>query len=113
MARRYRTVNCVCCGRPGTHKGRGLRASCHQWHSVHGTLEKFPRTVQPAERIWVPTSPSGRHMLERYAQLDALRPRPSNEAIAFELGVTVRQVQRYAAALTALQQQASQELHSA
>jgi len=41
-------------------------------------------------------------MLQRYQELAAVRPPLSKKRIAFELGVSVRQVERYAAALAAL-----------
>lgn len=95
-------ITCACCGRRGPHYSRRLIRTCHSQHQKRGALDRFPRVTQPAEP-WYPTGPHGRRMLDRYRELAALRPRPSNAWLAFELGVTERSVWRYAAAIRAEQ----------
>jgi hypothetical protein len=92
-----RTITCICCKRTGTHKGRNLVWACYERHKRAGTLHRFPRSVHPA-KPWIPTSRHGRRMLDRYRALAAIRPPLSTQRIAFELGVSDRQVERYAAA---------------
>lgn len=101
-ARNRPIVTCASCGRHRPHKARGLCSACHQRHSTHGGLEQYPRSRYPTGRVWIPTSRYGRRMLQRYQELAAVRPPLSKKHIAFELGVSVRQVERYAAALAAL-----------
>lgn len=100
MKKKRRTINCVCCQQRGLHHGRGLINGCHQRHRLAGTLNQFPRTVEPGQP-WQPTGPHGRRMLDRYAQLAAIRPPLSKKRIAWELGVSERSIERYAAALHA------------
>lgn len=95
-------ITCICCEQRGPSHGRYLIHNCYIRHQKHGSLERFPRMTQPGTP-WQPTGPHGRRMLERYRELAALRPRPTTAWIAFELGVTVRSVERYAAAVRAEQ----------
>lgn len=98
MSARGAHINCACCGRPGRRHGRGLVEACYTRHHSKGTLDRFPR-VRVHVEPWQPTGPHGRRMLEQYRQFAAIRPRPTIQRIAFELGVTVRSVERYAAAV--------------
>ncbi|MFI6813743.1 hypothetical protein ACIBG7_18755 [Nonomuraea sp. NPDC050328] len=91
------TITCACCGKTGRHQGRGLILACYERHQEHGTIERFPRRIQPS--TWRPTRPAARRFMEQYAELAAIRPPLSTRRIAWELGVTERTVQRYAAAL--------------
>lgn len=95
-------ITCVCCSKQGRHGGRNLIHNCYVRHQKRGTLHQFPRNTQPAEP-WRPTGPHGRLMVERYQELAAIRPALSTERIAFELGVSERQVWRYAAYVRAQQ----------
>ncbi|NUU22892.1 MAG: HTH domain-containing protein [Streptomycetaceae bacterium] len=85
---------------------RNLRVSCYSNHKRRGTLDRFPRLTGNAEP-WTPTGRHGRRMLQRYQRLTALRPPLSTKRLAFELGVSERQVWRYAAALRARQADAA------
>jgi hypothetical protein len=100
------TITCACCQRQGTHHARGLTHTCYSRHRGHRTLDRYPPTM-PAREPWQPVGPHGRRMLDRYQQLASIRPKPSTARIAFELGVTERQVYRYAAAIAATQDQPS------
>lgn len=80
-------IDCACCDTYGPHAGRGLIEPCHRRHSNAGTLHQWPTR--------------GSLMLDRYQQLASIRPTPSVERLAFELGVSPRQVERYAAATRA------------
>jgi hypothetical protein len=93
-----RPIRCACCQRLGRNDGRNLIESCYARHRRQGTLDGFPRATQPAEP-WIPTGSHGERMLDRYQELAAIRPPLTRERIAFELGVSERQVQRYAAAI--------------
>ena len=85
---------CACCGRPGLHQARGLIAGCYSRHRDRRTLDRFPRTkTSRPERSWLPHGAHGRTMLDRYRQLSGL----PKTRVAFELGVSIRQVERYAA----------------
>ncbi|MER7500485.1 hypothetical protein AB0L05_27885 [Nonomuraea pusilla] len=95
-------ILCACCQQPGRHHGRGLISRCHYRHTRNGTLEQFPLSRHPAEP-WQPIGPHGRRMLDRYRKLAAVRPPLTTAAIAWELGVSERQVHRYAAAIRTTQ----------
>ncbi|MEU4332360.1 hypothetical protein [Nonomuraea dietziae] len=97
MSARGALISCVCCGQLGRSDGRNLIESCYNRYRRRGTLHLYPRITQAAEP-WKPTGPHGRRMLERYQQLAAVRPALSTARIAFELGVSERQVWRYAGA---------------
>lgn len=100
-ARTY--INCACCQKPGHAHGRNLIKPCYNRHRDNGTLHRYPLTMRRVEP-WQPTSRHGRRMLDRYQALAAIRPTPSVARIAFELGVSDRQVWRYAAAIRAEEQ---------
>lgn len=104
-------ITCKCCGRRGYHGGRNLTRACYVRHARAGTLHRFPRNTKPAEP-WQPTGPHGRLMVERYQQLADARPPLSVRRIAFELGVTERQVWRYAAATRTTQTAAQDNTRS-
>ncbi|MER7131210.1 hypothetical protein [Streptosporangium saharense] len=89
------TVTCACCGKPGTHKARGLTTACYTRHRVHHTLDRYPRTLGIAP-IWVPVTASARRLLAQYAALVAAKATPAR--IRWELSLSARQIQRYAAA---------------
>jgi hypothetical protein len=93
-------ITCACCQRPGIHHARGLTGTCYSRHHDHHALDRYPTTTRRVQP-WQPVGPHGRRMLDRYQQLADIRPKPSTAWIAFELGVSRRQVERYAAALRA------------
>lgn len=97
-------ITCICCRKRGRHNGRNLIEACYQRNWKHRTLDRYPRTLTPAMPE-PPISVHGRRMYARYLELAALRPKPSVARIAFELGVSERQVWRYAAIHRAQQQQ--------
>ncbi|MGP3914361.1 helix-turn-helix domain-containing protein [Nonomuraea sp. 10N515B] len=83
-------VTCDSCGLLASHKGRGLCDPCHRWHSKTGTLSRFPLL-----HTWIET----RDRVREYAELR--RQGLSRREIAAQLGVTLRSVERYAAAVRA------------
>ncbi|MCK2219745.1 hypothetical protein MF672_039010 [Actinomadura sp. ATCC 31491] len=94
-------ITCACCNRTGRHHGRRLIASCYTRRQRNGSMQLFPK-VTP-NNPWQPTSRHGRRMPARYQALAAVRPPLSKRTIALELGVSVRSVERYAAASRAQQ----------
>ncbi|MEU6781459.1 hypothetical protein ABZ912_19825 [Nonomuraea angiospora] len=96
MSNRAAFITCICCQKHGRHSGRGLIGTCYDRNRAHGTLDRYPRTLTPATPE-PPTGVHGKRMYARYLQLAAIRPKPSVARIAFELGVSDRQVWRYAA----------------
>ncbi len=92
-------VTCACCGKPGPHKGRGLKVTCYDRHRELGTLHRYP--LRPRGELWTPKKRHGKAMLARYAQLVSDGHSPAR--IAWELSVSERTVQRYAAAYAAQQ----------
>ncbi|MFD1940552.1 hypothetical protein ACFSKW_54775 [Nonomuraea mangrovi] len=102
MSARGALINCACCGQPGRSDGRNLIESCYRRHLRHGTLDQYPRLTQ-AREPWKPLGPHGRRMVERYCRLASIKPALSVARIAFELGVSERQVWRYATAANALE----------
>ncbi|MET8866492.1 hypothetical protein ABZW11_26440 [Nonomuraea sp. NPDC004580] len=99
---RRRTITCADCGKPGLNHARNLDGVCYSRHQRRGTLDQFPRTAGTAEP-WQPARSDGQRMMDRYRALAQLRPPMSKRAIAWELGVSERSVERYAAALRAQQ----------
>lgn len=95
-------IRCRCCGKPGLHRGRRLITACYERYRYRGTLDQFPRSRQEA-KDWAPTAPKGRRTLARYAELVAERATPAR--IRWELSLSPRQIQRYAAAHRAAQTQ--------
>ncbi|MER7213153.1 hypothetical protein ABT340_39330 [Streptosporangium sp. NPDC000239] len=88
------TVTCACCGRPGTHKARGLTTACYTRHRLRNTLDRYPRVN--AAPTWTPVSARGQRLLAQYAELVAAKASPAR--IRWELSLGERQIQRYAAA---------------
>ncbi|MEV4096936.1 hypothetical protein [Streptosporangium saharense] len=89
------TVTCACCGKPGTHHARGLTTACYTRHRAHNTLHRYPRTLGVAA-TWTPTTARTQRLLARYAALVAAKATPAR--IRWELSLSERQIQRYAAA---------------
>lgn len=96
MPNSTRRIACACCGRHGRHVARNLIVACYTRYKRAGALGSFQRITQPAEQ-WEPNGPHGRRMVERYQELAGIRPPLSISRLAFELGVSERQVWRYAA----------------
>ncbi|WP_188187995.1 hypothetical protein [Nonomuraea sp. SYSU D8015] len=99
MSKHRRIITCICCGQDGPSRARRLIQPCYDRHKKRGTLTQYPRVTNPD--TWHPTGSHGQRMLARYQQLTSLRPPLSIARIAFELGVSERQVQRYASATRA------------
>ena len=95
------TITCICCGRTGPSHGRRLILTCYSRNLKRGTLDQYPLVISAKQ--WQPARSDSRRMVDRYRQLAAIRPTPSKTWIAWELGVTVRSVERYAAAARAEQ----------
>ncbi|MEV4179904.1 hypothetical protein AB0J28_00475 [Streptosporangium canum] len=95
------SITCICCGRQGPHQARRLIVACYSHHRTHGTLNRYPRA--PRAELWIPTTPKGRRTLARYAELIAAHVSPTR--IQWELSLSERQRQRYAAAYHHLQNQ--------
>ncbi|MEU8035681.1 hypothetical protein [Streptosporangium sp. NPDC049078] len=95
MGRHTVDIRCRCCKKPGKHMGRGLIISCYTRHQRAGTLHRFP-IPKPASPGWSPTGRLGEKTLDRYIALDTRGLSPAR--IRFELGLSARQVQRYAKA---------------
>jgi hypothetical protein len=87
-------VHCKSCTRYRRGYGRGLCGSCYHRHDRKGTLDQYPTVLGQAEP-WQPAGSHGERMVERYQRLASITPRLSLKRMAFELGVSVRQVQRY------------------
>lgn len=103
MSVRGAFIRCVCCQKPGRHAGRNLIRACYLRNWAHGTLERYQPTRKPTQPE-PPISVHGQRMYARYLELAAIRPKPSVQRMAFELGVSPRQVWRYAAIHRAEQQ---------
>lgn len=97
------TITCICCSKRGPSHGRRLRLTCYSRYLKRGTLDRYPLVIGTAEP-WQPARPSSRRMVDHYLDLAAIRPPLSTKRIAFELGVSVRSVERYAAAARAAEQ---------
>ncbi|WP_157253133.1 hypothetical protein [Nonomuraea typhae] len=95
-----RIITCICCGTSGRHRARNLVVACYKRYERARTLDRFSRIRQPAA-AWKPTGKHGSTMLERYQRLAAVRPPLKVATMAFEMGVSERQVWRYAAAARA------------
>lgn len=97
MSYERKIVNCICCGKTGTHKGRGLRSSC--WHRMNqkGRLEEYPLREPTSTYTMVGQS---EHIMDRVADFEILLRRGLNyRQISERLGVTERTLVRYAAHL--------------
>lgn len=90
-------ITCRCCRRRGKHRGRGLINACYGRHQRAGTLTQYPLRPEDTHR-WRPTGRTGKTMLAKVAELDALGYSPRR--ISWELGLGMRQVQRYRAELS-------------
>ncbi len=77
---------CRACERPANLHGRGLCCTCHRLHSRSGTLHWFPR-LPHSDYV---------ARIEDYRELAAQREH--RESIANRLGVSLRSIERYAAA---------------
>ncbi|MEU3162929.1 hypothetical protein [Streptosporangium sp. NPDC006930] len=95
MGRHTVDILCRCCKKPGKHAGRGLIIACHSRHYYRGTLDQYPLTVTGGT-AWTPTGRIGTETLRRYMAMDKRGFSPAR--IRFELGLSPRQVYRYAKA---------------
>src|SRR5690606_6548283 len=92
-----KTVSCVCCGKTGEHKGRGLRSACWDRYDRKGQLDLFPRTRGESDYVMAGRSDHIMERVEMFAELAKQGMR--HEDIASYLGVTERTLLRYAAHL--------------
>lgn len=101
MSRPKRFITCVCCGQRGRVQARRLIARCYSYYKRRGALDRFP-PIREA-KLWQPVRSDSSLMVQRYQELAATRPAPSKTWIAWELGVSERSIERYAAAVRAQQ----------
>lgn len=94
-------IRCACCERRGVIQARGLVKACYERHRMRGALGLFA-TRRPAHP-WLPTGAKGRRILDRFRQLVAQGA--DRKRIRWELSLTDRQIQRYAAADRYLREQ--------
>lgn len=92
--RTRRRIRCVCCGKEGEHKGRGLRAYCWDKYQGKGRLEEFPPLRKPDPTVLVGNYPSVMERVETFQQMTDRGYR--RETIADVLGVSERTLTRYA-----------------
>ncbi|RCG27223.1 hypothetical protein DQ384_26245 [Sphaerisporangium album] len=92
-------VTCKSCQQRGPHGGRGLCTICHGRHKRKGTLTQFPLLGNPHKdkKPWQPKQARSRALVRDYEFLIDQGER-NEEALARELGCSVRHVQRLAGA---------------
>lgn len=72
---------------------RGLIIACYTRHQRAGTLDQYPLS-EPTGSPWRPTGRIGTSTLNRYIAMEVRGFSPAR--IRFELGLSARQVNRYA-----------------
>lgn len=94
MTYERKIINCVCCGKRGTHKGRRLRSTCWYRLDRKGRLDQYPLREPTSTYMMAGQSEHIMERVEMFAEMEAQGvPR---EVIAERLGVTRRTLERYA-----------------
>ncbi|MFI7628438.1 hypothetical protein [Microbispora rosea] len=96
-------VTCACgCGSTGHNEGNGYITSCYDRWRGAGYPKEGPPPARPKTNPWRPTGPRGAATLALYGQL--VDQRATQARIRREIGLSDRQILRYAAAWRAQQE---------